>query len=52
MKNNFLFGLAIATTLFISCGDDDIADIVINDNSITNNNKISHLHLGKPRKIT
>ncbi|QXP72933.1 multidrug transporter [Tenacibaculum sp. AHE15PA] len=38
MKNNFLLGLAIATTLLTSCGEDGTADIVINDNSITNNN--------------
>ena len=38
MKNNLLFGLAIAATLFISCGEDGTADIIINDNSITNNN--------------
>jgi hypothetical protein len=37
MKNNLLFGLAIAATLFISCGEDDTADIIINDNSVTNN---------------
>ena len=39
MKNTFLT-LAIASTLFISCGEDDTADIIINntDNSVTNNN--------------
>ena len=37
MKKNLLFGLAIAATLFTSCGDDDTADIIINDNSVTNN---------------
>ncbi|MCG7500483.1 multidrug transporter [Tenacibaculum sp. Mcav3-52] len=37
MKNNFLLGLALAATLFASCGDDDTADIIINDNSVTNN---------------
>ena len=38
MKNTFLT-LAIASTLFISCGEDDTADIIINntDNSVTNN---------------
>ncbi|RXP64662.1 multidrug transporter [Lutibacter sp. HS1-25] len=37
MKNTFLT-LAIASTLFISCGEDDTADIIINntDNSVTN----------------
>lgn len=42
MKNNFLLGLALATTILTSCGDSDTADIVINDNSVdnsvTNNN--------------
>jgi len=37
MKNNLFLGLAIITMLF-SCTTDDTADIVINDNSITNNN--------------
>lgn len=39
MKNTFLT-LAIASTLFISCGQDDTADIIINntDNSTTINN--------------
>jgi hypothetical protein len=39
MKNTFLT-LAIASTLFISCGEDDTADIIIynTDNSVTNNN--------------
>ncbi|MFD1292817.1 multidrug transporter [Lutibacter holmesii] len=39
MKNTFLT-LAIASTLFISCGEDDTADIIINntDNSTTINN--------------
>ena len=37
MKKNLLFGLAIAATLFTSCGEDDTADIIINDNSVTNN---------------
>ena len=38
MRNTFLT-LAIASTLFISCGEDDTADIIINntDNSVTNN---------------
>ncbi|SDW14511.1 hypothetical protein SAMN05444411_101153 [Lutibacter oricola] len=37
MKNTFLT-LAIASALFISCGEDDTADIIINntDNSVTN----------------
>jgi len=37
MKNTFLT-LAIASTLFISCSEDDTADIIINntDNSVTN----------------
>ncbi len=38
MKSNFLLGLALATTLFVSCGEDGTSDIVINDNSTTNNN--------------
>ncbi|OBX26375.1 hypothetical protein LX77_01306 [Gelidibacter algens] len=37
MKNTLLFGLAFVT-LFFSCTTDDTADIIINDNSITNNN--------------
>ncbi|CAM1334532.1 multidrug transporter [Tenacibaculum aestuariivivum] len=37
MKNNFLLGLALAATLLTSCGDDETADIIINDNSVTNN---------------
>ena len=38
MKNTFLT-LAIASMLIISCGEDDTADIIINntDNSVTNN---------------
>ncbi len=36
MKNNLL-AIAIATTLFASCGEDGTADIIINDNSVTNN---------------
>ncbi len=36
MKNKFLF-LGIAAALFIACESDDTSDIVINDNSITNN---------------
>ncbi|NAY92037.1 multidrug transporter [Muricauda sp. JGD-17] len=36
MKNKFLF-LGIATALFIACESDDTSDIVINDNSVTNN---------------
>ena len=38
MKNNLLFAFAIAATLFTSCGEDGTADIIINDNSVTNNN--------------
>ena len=38
MKNNLLFGLAITALLFNSCATDDTADIIINDNSIINNN--------------
>lgn len=37
MKNKFLF-LGIAAALFIACESDDTSDIVINDNSVTNNN--------------
>lgn len=37
MKNNFLLGLALAATLFTSCGDDDTADIIINDYSTNYN---------------
>ncbi|MCH3881063.1 MULTISPECIES: multidrug transporter [Tenacibaculum] len=37
MKNNLL-ALAIATTVFTSCGEDGTADIVINDNSVTTTN--------------
>jgi hypothetical protein len=42
MKNTLLT-LAIASTLFISCGEDDTADIIINntDNSVTNNTNIN-----------
>jgi hypothetical protein len=36
MKNNLLLGLALVTMLF-SCTTDDTSDIVINDNSVTNN---------------
>lgn len=36
MKNKFLF-LGIAAALFIACESDDTSDIVINDNSVTNN---------------
>lgn len=31
MKNNFLLGLAIAATIFTSCGEDGTSDIVINN---------------------
>ncbi|GMN06918.1 hypothetical protein MTsPCn5_23070 [Croceitalea sp. MTPC5] len=37
MKNKFLF-LGIAAALFIACESDDTADIIINDNSVINNN--------------
>jgi hypothetical protein len=36
MKNTFL-SLALISMLFVSCGEDDTADIIINDNSVTNN---------------
>lgn len=38
MKNNFLLGLAIAATVFTSCGDDDTADVIITDNSTNTTN--------------
>lgn len=38
MKNNLLLGLAITALLFNSCASDDTADIIINDNSVINNN--------------
>ncbi|WCO01953.1 multidrug transporter [Psychroserpens ponticola] len=38
MKNNLILGFAIITMLATSCTSDDTADIIINDNSITNNN--------------
>jgi hypothetical protein len=37
MKNNLILGLAVISMLF-SCTTDDTADIVINDNSVINNN--------------
>ncbi|WP_334056123.1 multidrug transporter [Polaribacter sp. P097] len=37
MRNKFLFAMTIAAALFTSCGEDGTADIVINDNSVTNN---------------
>ena len=37
MKNNLILGLAIISMLF-SCSPDDTADVVINDNSVINNN--------------
>lgn len=37
MKNNLFLGLAMITLLFSSCTTNDTADIVINDNSVTNN---------------
>jgi hypothetical protein len=36
MRNKFLFAMTIAAALFTSCGEDGTADIVINDNSVTN----------------
>lgn len=38
MKNKSLAALFIAATLLSSCGEDGTADIIINDNSVTNNN--------------
>ena len=37
MKNTFL-SLALVSLLVVSCGEDDTADIIINDNSVVNNN--------------
>lgn len=37
MRNKFLFAMTIAAAVFTSCGEDGTADIVINDNSVTNN---------------
>ncbi|MBT8297257.1 MAG: multidrug transporter [Maribacter sp.] len=37
MKNKFLFLVGIATALLFGCEKDNTPDIVINDNSITNN---------------
>lgn len=37
MKNNLILGLAIVSMLF-SCSTDDTADVIINDNSVINNN--------------
>ncbi len=37
MKNKFLFLVGIATALLFACEKDNTPDIVINDNSITNN---------------
>ena len=36
MKTNLFLGLAIATTIFTSCGEDGTSDIIIN-NTVTNN---------------
>ena len=36
MKSKFLLFLSVIATLFIACESDDTADIVINDNSVTN----------------
>ncbi|WP_189663246.1 MULTISPECIES: multidrug transporter [unclassified Polaribacter] len=38
MRNKFLFAMTIAAALFTSCGEDGTADIIINDNSVVNNN--------------
>ncbi len=40
MKNNFLV-LSIAFSMLAACESDDTADIVINDNSVTNNTTIN-----------
>ena len=37
MKTNLLLGFAVVALLFSSCTSDDTADIIINDNSVTNN---------------
>lgn len=37
MKNKFLLGLALLGVLVTSCSTDDTSDIVINDNSVVNN---------------
>jgi len=37
MKNKFLLGLALLGALATSCSTDDTSDIVINDNSVVNN---------------
>jgi hypothetical protein len=37
MKIRTLAALFVAATLLTSCGNDDTADIIINDNSVTNN---------------
>jgi hypothetical protein len=37
MKNKIILGLAVFGMLFNSCTSDDTADIIINDNSVTNN---------------
>lgn len=37
MKNTFL-SLVLISLVFVSCGEDDTADIIINDNSVVNNN--------------
>jgi len=37
MKSNFLTLLSLVTFLFLACESDDTADIIINDNSVTNN---------------
>ncbi|TCI84950.1 multidrug transporter [Tenacibaculum sp. M341] len=38
MKNQILIGLALAASLFTSCGDDGTSDIIITDNSTTTTN--------------
>jgi len=37
MKNKLFLGLAVFGVLFNSCTSDDTSDIIINDNSVTNN---------------
>lgn len=38
MRNRLLLAITIASTLLTSCGEDGTADIIINDNSVVNNN--------------
>lgn len=37
MKNRLLVAIAVVSTLFVACGEDDTADIIINDNSTIHN---------------